>query len=54
MTGREERVLSGYQAISGQMRPDEDGYKAGTQVTSMMKGPLKKRIPGFFLSYNPF
>jgi len=39
MTGREERVLSGYQAISGQMRPDEDGYKAGTQKKTHFELP---------------
>jgi hypothetical protein len=47
MTGREQRVMTGYQAIAGQQRPDEEGglsnrALAGVQAGLPIKNPHKK------------
>ncbi len=47
MTGREQRVMTGYQAIAGQQRPDEEGglsnrALAGVQAGLAIKNPPKK------------
>ncbi len=64
MTGREQRVMTGYQAIAGQQRPDEEGglsnralagVQAGLAITNPPKKPqktyLKNPLKMFFLGF---
>jgi tuftelin-interacting protein 11 len=37
MTGREQRVMTGYQAIAGQQRPDEDGGPSNRALAALQQ-----------------
>jgi hypothetical protein len=59
MTGREQRVMTGYQAIAGQQRPDEEGglsnrALAGVQAGLAIKNPPKKPTKNVFWGFLKF
>ncbi|XP_023335481.1 tuftelin-interacting protein 11 [Eurytemora carolleeae] len=52
MTGREERVLTGYQSISGQQRPDEDGFSSKHHLSSQGKKKRNFELPELIHNLN--
>jgi len=52
MTGREERVLTGYQSISGQQRPEEDGVSKKPFNALQAKGKVNFELPELIHNLN--